>query len=346
MISTESRRILIAAPGFVDDTLFNADSRDNVMEPWVVLRQRLSGLGYALETADNKPVDDCAWVLIWDWSGGAGPAGWVTRAKRRLRAAAGRAPDELYADCLRAGLVDRMVFIIGEPPTVELASWDPRVHRLFQRVLTYDDRLVDGKRFFKYCWPIPAAYPSGEAVSFGERKLVTSISANKASSEPGELYSERRRAIAFYEGAIPTQFDLYGVGWREPTPEGREFASYRGMPRHKWEVLPRYRFSVCYENTGNVPGYITEKIFDSLRCGCVPIYLGAPNIADYVDPAAFIDRRAFGSDAEVLDFISKVADDDFEAYLRAGRRFLESEACRRFTSPAFADTLVRSLGLR
>ena len=299
-------RILVAAPGFRNGSLFNETSRDNVMEPWVELRDRLAERGYAFETADDKVVRGSDRVIIWDWAGGARPASRLTRLKRRIRGATERAADELYADCRRAGLADRMVFIIGEPPTVSAASWNPRIHELFDVVLTYDDRLVDGSRYHKYFWPVAANYPKCHVPPLAQRKLLTSISANKSSDALGELYSARRSAISYFEAAIPMNFDLYGVGWERPTPEGVVYKSYRCAPANKWDVLPWYRFCLCYENTDNVPGYVTEKIFDALRCGCVPIYLGAPNVRDYVNPHAFVDRRDFASHGELLEFISSV----------------------------------------
>jgi hypothetical protein len=47
------------------------------------------------------------------------------------------------------------------------------------------------------------------------------------------------------------------------------------------------------------PGWITEKIFDCMRADCVPVYWGASNVLDYVDPEAFVDRRRFASNSEL-----------------------------------------------
>ena len=38
--------------------------------------------------------------------------------------------------------------------------------------------------------------------------------------------------------------------------------------------------------------YVTEKLFDAFAGGCVPIYLGAPNIEAFLpDPDAIVDMR-------------------------------------------------------
>jgi hypothetical protein len=43
--------------------------------------------------------------------------------------------------------------------------------------------------------------------------------------------------------------------------------------KHKRLLLQNYRYNICAENSYN-PGYVTEKIFESLSCGCFPIYWG------------------------------------------------------------------------
>ena len=48
-------------------------------------------------------------------------------------------------------------------------------------------------------------------------------------------------------------------------------------------------FAICYENARDIPGYITEKIFDCFFAGCVPIYWGgAPNVTDHIPANTFI----------------------------------------------------------
>ena len=79
-------------------------------------------------------------------------------------------------------------------------------------------------------------------------------------------------------------------GWQK---EG--FKTYQGSVEDKIAATRGYKFSICYENTRGVPGYITEKIFDSFQAGVVPVYLGAPNITDEVPAGCFIDRRKFSS---------------------------------------------------
>jgi hypothetical protein len=152
----------------------------------------------------------------------------------------------------------------------------------------------------------------------------------------------------------PEYFDLYGVGWDAPPSllercmpgAHRPYTSYRGTIKNKWEVLPRYRFNLCYESIRDEPGLVTEKIFDSFRCGCVPVYLGASNISDYVDDQAFIDRRRFKNNAELADYLLGVTEREYTEFLLAIDRYLASKRFQEFLPPAYADTIIEALKLK
>ncbi|MBK9187301.1 MAG: hypothetical protein IPM78_14090 [Moraxellaceae bacterium] len=97
-----------------------------------------------------------------------------------------------------------------------------------------------------------------------------------------ELYSERVRAIRWFEKNALHAFDLYGIDWDLPPPRAglwgkitkrlwryvslffglKPFTSYRGKVEHKRDVLLNTRYAICYENVRDLSGYITEKIFD------------------------------------------------------------------------------------
>jgi hypothetical protein len=55
----------------------------------------------------------------------------------------------------------------------------------------------------------------------------------------------------------------------------------------KEDGLDSYRYSVAIENSC-INSYITEKFYDCIITGCVPLYFGAPNIADYFPEKSFI----------------------------------------------------------
>ena len=61
------------------------------------------------------------------------------------------------------------------------------------------------------------------------------------------------------------------------------------------KTLCRYKYCIAIENS-IAQDYVTEKVYDALAAGCVPIYLGAPNIADFVPSRdAIVDYNDFRS---------------------------------------------------
>mmetsp|Transcript_1913 Transcript_1913/g.4218 ORF Transcript_1913/g.4218 Transcript_1913/m.4218 type:complete len:223 (-) Transcript_1913:194-862(-) len=82
----------------------------------------------------------------------------------------------------------------------------------------------------------------------------------------------------------------------------------------KIEAFRSYKFCIAIENS-NVQDYITEKVWQPLVAGCVPIYYGSPDIKDVVpDPNAILHYPDFDNDPEKLSReIERLMNDD-EAY--------------------------------
>ena len=64
---------------------------------------------------------------------------------------------------------------------------------------------------------------------------------------------------------------------------GRGYAPFEA----KEDGLAPYRASVVIENSRE-PSYISEKLIDAALCRTLPIYWGAPDVADWFDPAGLI----------------------------------------------------------
>jgi hypothetical protein len=105
---------------------------------------------------------------------------------------------------------------------------------------------------------------------------------------------------------------------------------YRGACASKYEVLSQYRFSLCFENMA-MTGYVTEKIFDCLYAGCVPLYLGAKNIEELIPRDTYIDCRQFSSWEALNSYVMTMPESQAEAMRQAGRIFLESAAYLKYT---------------
>lgn len=90
----------------------------------------------------------------------------------------------------------------------------------------------------------------------------------------------------------------------------------------KEDFLANYKFSICVENSLG-EGYITEKIFECISSGCIPIYWGAYLEPGILNPEAILLYEE-GKEKELYDKVKLLWEDE-EAY----RKFIEI--------PPFAD---------
>jgi hypothetical protein len=70
----------------------------------------------------------------------------------------------------------------------------------------------------------------------------------------------------------------------------------------KLETIGDYHFCLAFENSV-APDYVTEKIYDCLLAGVVPVYLGAPNVVDFVPPGSFISADAYGGPKDLASYL-------------------------------------------
>lgn len=267
--------------------------------------------------------------------------------------------------------IQKSYLILSESAFIRPDNYDMTKHDYFNKVFTWSDDLVDGVKYIKlnYTHRVPSQIKKSLS---DKRKLCVLIAGNKkpkATLDPAllslDLYNEREKAIRWFEKKHLEDFDLYGVGWdkyRFTGPKlvramnripmlpqltqrimGLSYPSYKGMVEHKKPIMEQYKFSICYENAKDIPGYITEKIFDSFFSGCVPIYWGANNIDDYVPKDCFIDRSIFKSYEELYCFISNMSESEYIGYLNAIERYLNSKEIDVFKNEFFSKTLLDNI---
>ena len=79
----------------------------------------------------------------------------------------------------------------------------------------------------------------------------------------------------------------------------------RPLRRSKYEVLPDYRFNLCFENS-IFPGYYTEKALQAWVGGCVPLYWSDPWYVRDFNAKALINRIDFPSMEAFVDRVAEV----------------------------------------
>ena len=228
--------------------------------------------------------------------------------------------------------------VLYESAMIRPDNWEPGYHALFDKVFTWSDGHVDGRKYIKINFSIEPQPLNGfvvDEVRFQHRKLLTLIAGAKTHAHPNELYSHRLTAIRWYEQTHARDFDLYGTGWDAAT-----FPSYRGRVDNKIEVLGNYNFSICYENATNYPGYITEKLLDCLSAQNVAVYGGDTTIGTKIPEKCFIDVRNFKSLPELHSYIKGMPASEYLGYIAEIQKFFANGSVTQFSNPTFANTIV------
>jgi alpha(1,3/1,4) fucosyltransferase len=254
---------------------------------------------------------------------------------------------------------------LWEHPLTRPVNGNLRKLTRYRGVFTWNTALVDGRRIHEL--PIPNDLTPCPTPGFAERDLFcVLIAGNRALRWRSELalHESRLAVIRWFEEHAPDQFALYGHGWdRPPKPPGAfgrvmkrvhewrlrlwprpALRTYRGPIGSKDEVLQRAKFSICYENIRGGDGYITEKLFDCMIFGCLPVYIGASDVARRIPPDCFIDGDRFASPAELHRFLLSIDEAEFNRRRTVTMDFLRGEGAYPYGNEHFCRTLVQTIG--
>ncbi len=332
------KKIFLVCPSelYSKNTIFDLNSpfnRDNAWHPFSLLKKEFKKNGIELMTSDYIQETDTDYALIYI--------------------------DFPHKNNRKFDKNIRHYLLILETELIIPENWDLKNHKYFDKIFTWNDDIVDNKKYFKFNFTQKILKNLNKDLSKKE-KLCTLIAGNKKNNHPLELYSKRVEAIEWFEKNHLEDFDFYGIGWDKYTSSNKyinlflsksklsklfatSYLSYKGKVDSKIETLEKYKFSICYENVRNIPGYISEKIFDCFFAGCVPIYWGANNINQYIPRACFIDKRDFDSYENLYDFMVKMGNENYLEYLDNIEKYLNSEDIHPFSSEYFSETIVSNI---
>lgn len=249
--------------------------------------------------------------------------------------------------------------VIFESDIIMKKNWDQKSYQYFNKVFTWSPELVDGKKYIKinFAHKIPKHFKISQRE---KQKFCCLIASNKMSGHKNELYSERIKAIRWFEKNQPEKFDLYGLGWEAEIFKSQllkkfnrllflrrmfknTFPSYKGTIEEKLSILGQYKYAICYENGKNIKGYVTEKIFDCFFAGVIPIYLGAPDILDYIPANTFIDKNKFQTYEALYRYLDKMPDAEYQNYFDAIESFVKGSRINAFDAEHIAQTIVNNI---
>ncbi len=275
-----------------------------------------------------------------------------------------------------------LVLQILENPLLTIHSFFEENTKHFNAILSYEHADTVAKRANCVAYKLPNEVQKIEnALAFADRKLLLLINSNRieglwatrqvglagipllgrllsgwycpprALKEilQGELYSHRRK-IARLSESHKDSIDIYGYGWN-----GEQISWFPGYPNHpyktsrgkfsgdKLSLCANYRFVLSFENYCGNRGYISEKIFDPIFAGSVPVYLGDERITDYVPAEAFVDAKKFNDYQELFSYLQNCSEYEWQKMLEAGQNFIRSEHFYHFSTKAFVWSAMQVL---
>jgi Glycosyltransferase family 10 (fucosyltransferase) C-term len=325
--------------------------------PWPQVRAMAGERGFRVVTADRVAEDDIdprtVLVLANDWTADA----------QRLVSCGARPA----------------VLLSFDPPVVAWRLYYDlqRITALFPHTFMFEgarERVAPTTWFHPLYFPVPCPPPRPTGLPWSNRRFLVAIYDNRAMPRARELarwfdrprdlsisrtiaglryrpiardrYQARLRAFeAFSKHA---DFDLFGEGWHQrhaavdPQIHDAVVQAHRGSAPDVLALLAKYRFALVYEDT-RFSGYVSDRILDCFFARCIPIYSGAPDVAQYVPPSAFIDVRQFVSFPELERFLMRLTEDDARRYVDAAHAFLISPTFENWCADHLARDVVDAL---
>ena len=260
------------------------------------------------------------------------------------------------------------VYINYEPITGHAKNHDAEgmknLSYIFNKIVTFDDDIVDGKKFIKgnianfFSSEIP--YKN----DFKKRRFLTMITNNTNVNSMIEqlnfknkthyynttnivddlehsIYRERENAVKYFAEKCPDDFDLYGELWPD---EFSNVLKGKISRKEKQSVLANYKFAISYDSYTNQNGYISEKIFDCFMSKVVPIYMGADNVNDYIPKGCFINKKDFDTYDDLYNYLISMDEKTYNKYIINIEKYLKSDKYKKyFSSKASALVLKDAL---
>lgn len=243
---------------------------------------------------------------------------------------------EITTDRTRLGEADAVVFhvpdlrffwLLHKKPGQLWVAWcieseenyprlrDPNYMSRFDLTMTY-------RRDSDVLWGYVPYYTSADNLA---RALIASPRPKDSERPVVMMISSRvdrsgRRAYA-RELARHIPIDSYG-----------RFLRNRTLPADTWRptklgMIAHYPFTIAFENSIG-KDYVTEKFYDPLVAGSVPIYLGAPNVDEYAPgDHCYINVNDHPSPRALADYLKALlkAPAAYEEYMDWKRRPLRPE---------------------
>lgn len=236
----------------------------------------------------------------------------------------------------------KTVLIVLEPSIVLPDNSSPRVRGLFDLVLEV------GRPFSRPFSPWPQTWhePPKSGTSRDNKRAVM-IQSAKQSFVAGQLYG-LRASFAHTNNNL----DVFGHDWQEPLTRRtlrvaveliRAFTSkmpvdlsalrtsflkpknYLGPVENKFTTMSEYRVAIVIENSQE---YMSEKFFDALFSGCIPVYVGPKLEAFGIPSNLYIQADA--NKRSLSQAMDRAFEIDYSAWITRCQSFLANSETKQF----------------
>jgi len=260
--------------------------------------------------------------------------------------------------------INKRILIIQEPEVVLPRMYKTFILSLYGNVFAgssdWAERL--GVKSFEY----PLDISPATSLNISERNIDTAmIQSNKFSCVNGEQYS-LRRAILKLAKEKNYKIELYGSGWNRryiadfvtvskylrailgdvqldkftlPYKHlGSVYPNYKGKIENKIDLLGNVKKNIVIENSST---YVSEKLIDSIRSGCIPFYVG-PNLTKYGIPNS-VAVLCEASPEGILDRLTSITNEKLIEIQIEGHNFLNSKEIRNWSAPVQVNKLLQCI---
>ncbi|KAF6252140.1 hypothetical protein COO60DRAFT_1644264 [Scenedesmus sp. NREL 46B-D3] len=254
---------------------------------------------------------------------------------------------------LKRADIRKLTLLVESPNIRHTMQWDDELLRLFTTVFTFWRPMLQAKlpmcRFARmnthwldfdnpqHCQQLlhNAAYDGSVGIMLAHRplrgKFVVRDTLLECQDHLRAHYMKDLRNAA-----------VHGQGWDKavlgPGVRIEHTADRFSDARSSVEILNRYTFAVVVENV-DADGYVSEKLYDCLLAGCIPIYYGNNNELVGVPADLYIDLKQFASSQEQQDHLDTV---DIAAFKRRIEEQREA-VLRSVSANYFAELMTAAI---
>jgi hypothetical protein len=256
------------------------------------------------------------------------------------RISTGDRQEENYRAILQSG--KPLYAFLTEPQPVDPENGLLSNTLFYNKMFTWRRDLIDG---YKYYSIRPMWFDFGRPLrkTFKDKKQYVMIGhiLSDIFISQNAIYSRRKEILDWFLINHPEDIaaygkQAYGVG------QLKQYPFFKGATGNKRETLSMYKFSFCYENS-RYDDYITEKLFDCFLSGCVPIYIGAPNVTDYISSNCFVNADDFDNFEDLYSYLNTMTEREYLRYLESAEAFLGTPFARSYKPEVFAETVLKVL---